>query len=1112
MEIKSIKIHAILMKIGISKRILLMMMRTFIFLLCTTVFSLNTDITNAQEKVKIDQDKVMTVDEVFDMIIDQTKYSFLYPTNLFKDIPNVQVKKGVMSVGKLLQKTLPKGKFNVILGTDNKITIKQKSQTQQRQITGKVTDEKGLPVSGATVLIKGTTKGTATDFDGVYTITVPDPASVLVFSFLGFADQEVIVGNQTTINVSMKESVSLLGEVVVSTGYWKTEQKLNPGNIAKVEAKTIAAQPVANPLASLPGRMAGVSVVQNTGVPGGNFTVRIRGQNSIRSEGNEPLYIVNGVPFPATSLTSTSGSVNPILTNNVSPFSSIDPANIESIEVLKDADATAIYGSRGANGVVLITTKRGVESGKLKVNINYSAGFGEVANKVDLLNSSQYEEMVTEGFLNSGIDPDTFPEEAYIFFPSVFLWDFNRNTDWQDVLIGGTAETSNLQVSVSGGGPKTQFLIGAGYYTENTVFPLDGGQKRGSFNFNMNHQSTDRKFTANFSVNFVADILDLPPVDFTRDALRLQPNAPALFDDNGELNFENDTFNNNPLTLRESVYESNTKNLVSNLVLRYQILPDLYLKANMGYTSIQTDLFGSSPLSAVAPSIREGATAASRFSDGSIETWIIEPQLEYNRQIGGGKLSILAGGTFQENISKDNFFSATGYTSDALLRNIQAAPQVNADLTNFIQYRYNAIFGRVNYNWKNRYIINLTGRRDGSTRFGPGNQFANFGAVGTAWVFSNEGFIKKSLPFLSFGKFRASYGTNGSDQTPDYGFLDTFESTRFPYQGRNGLIPTRLSNPNFGWESSEKLEYGLELGLFKDRIFLSSSRYRNQTTNQLVGLPLPRITGQPSIQFNLPATVENSGWEFDLTTTNIKTDSFSWTTGFNLTLLDNELVEYPNIESSPFANRRRVGESLFIVGGLEFLGVNPETGIYQFEDVDGNGSGTDLPEDLQFNKELGQEYFGGLQNTFSYKGFELNVFFQFVKQTGLNFLAGFPAPGQPDSNQPIEVMDRWQQPGDITNIQSFSLFGDPNTAFANFSGSSDGRIVDASFIRLRNVQLSWQLPSKILDQIGIEQARIFFQGQNLLTFTNYLGLDPENFSTTALPPLRTISSGIQLTF
>jgi len=451
-----------------------------------------------------------------------------------------------------------------------------------------------------------------------------------------------------------------------------------------------------------------------------------------------------------------------------------------------------------------------------------------------------------------------------------------------------------------------------------------------------------------------------------------------------------------------------------------------------------------------------------------------------------------------------------GFPSEALMKTINAASSITTSTNTYAQYRYNAVFGRINHIIKEKYIINITGRRDGSSRFGPGRQFANFGAIGSAWIFSKEEAVKSLMPFLSFGKLRASYGITGNDQIGNYQYLDTYSPTGSGlYQGNIGLAPQRLYNPDFAWETNKKIEAGLDLGFLNDRIVATVNYYRNRSSNQLVNSPLPATTGFTSIQSNLPATVQNTGLEIVLNTSNIKTQDFTWSTSLNLSVPRNRLIAFPNLDASPeYSNRFVVGQPLGIRKLYQYTRVDPNTGIYQFKDVNGDGN-LDV-SDQKTIRFVGKNFYGGLLNSFQYKRFEFSFLFQFVKQTGYNYLyyLSGAAPGT-QFNQPVYELSRWMKPGDITNVQRFSTLAAYQTAYAQLA-NSDRAISDASFIRLKNLSFSYSLPQRWITKLKIETIRIFIQGQNLLTLTNYKGLDPEN-QNSVLPPLRVVTGGVHIT-
>jgi len=969
-------------------------------------------------------------------------------------------------------------------------------------INGRVVNENGEGVI-VTITEKGTTNAVSTDADGYFQLKGVDENSVLVVTGVGIETMEIKVAGKSSISISVKTKITGLTEVIINKGYYSTSRKLNTGNVSKVTAETISKQPISNPLSALQGRVSGLQITQLTGVPGGAFTVRLRGQNSI-ANGNDPLYIIDGVPFSSTSISSTAISLG--TTRGGNPLSSINPADIESIEILKDADATAIYGSRAANGIILITTKKG-KAGKTKVDVNIYTGIGKVTRFMDLMNTQQYLQMRHEAFSNDGVIPTSSNAR------DLLVWDTTRYTDWQKLLIGGSSHFTDAQVSLSGGNVNTQFLIGGAYHKESTVFPGDFAANRASVHFNLNHISTDQKFKLLFSNSYVNEINNMPGIDPTQSAFILPPLAPPVYNGTGQLNWglsASSSFSN-PFSIFLRKYKVNTDNLISNVILSYQVFPSLQMKASLGFNNIQLDELSTNPKSSI--SVFSSSLASARFGKSGIKTWILEPQLNYDVKIGNGKLNTLIGTTFQENIGKGEVLIGTNYTSDALIENISAAPSISTSIS-YSKYRYNAVFGRINYNWTDKYLINLTARRDGSSRFGPGKQFANFGAIGLAWIFSKEKFTNDNLSFLSYGKLRGSYGTSGNDQLGDYNYLDTYSPTSNPYQGILGLSPNRLLNPDFAWELNKKLEANIELGFLKDRILFSTSYYRNRSSNQLVGYSLAPTTGFGSIQYNLPATVQNSGWEFELNTTNIRSENFRWLSEINVSIPRNKLIDYPNIEGSPYANIYQIGKSLNIQKKYHFVGVNSQTGVYIFEDVDGNGS-ISSPADLQALKKVEQNFYGGLQNSILYKNWQIDFFFQFVKQTGRNYLYNSPdLPGN-INNLPTYFLNHWQKPGDISDLQRLSQNYGSAAASAWFNlavNSTDNSITDASFIRMKNLSLSYMLPGKWGSKLRLTNSRIYLQGQNLFTITSYKGYDPENQSTSILSPLRIITIGVQLIF
>jgi TonB-linked SusC/RagA family outer membrane protein len=969
---------------------------------------------------------------------------------------------------------------------------------QQSQVIGTITD--GLnPLPGVTVAVKGKKNNTViTDFNGQYAIQAA-PTDVLIISFIGLKTETISINGQKIINIQLHQDATALQEVKINAGYYSVKESERTGSISKITSKDIEKQPVTNVLATMQGRMTGVNITQTTGVSGGGFNIQIRGQNSLRADGNTPLYIVDGVPYATQSVGASQTST--ILLGASNPLNSITPSDLESVEVLKDADATAIYGSRGANGVVLITTKKG-KKGKTRFTANFSHGAGKVTRFMDLMNTEQYIKMRTEAFTNDGITE--YPESAYDINGT---WDQNRYTNWQKEFLGGTAEYADTQTTISGGSEQTQFLISGNYHKETTVFPGDFKYTKGNVRVNLNHESENKKFRVNFSSGYTHQNNNQPGTDLTQ-SIMLPPNAPALYDTDGNLNWENSTWTN-PLSFLEGQYKSKMDDLLANMVLSYSILPSLEIKTNLGFTDTRHEETRTQPSTMYDPAYEAGSEYSTiYFNNVKRQSYIIEPQLSWKQGFGKGKAEVLLGSTFQEQNGNQLVQEADGFTSNALIYNLAAATNVFALDHSESVYKYNAFFGRINYSWDDRFIVNLTGRRDGSSRFGPAQQFANFGAVAGAWIFSNQTFVKNQMEFLSFGKLRASYGTSGNDQIGDYQFFDTYGSNGTNYSGTVGLEPTRLFNPDFGWETNKKFEVALETGFFHDRVFITAGWYTNQSSSQLVGIPLPGTTGFSSLQANLDATVQNHGIEGTIRTVNFQRSNFNWSTSFNLTMPRNKLLSFPDLEGSTYSNRYVIDQPLNIVKVYHFTGLDPQTGIYQFEDVNKDGLITPA-EDKQTLADFNPKYYGGLLNQITYKRWQLDFLFQFVKQDNYNaeYRTGMPGTMV---NQPTTVLDHWQNPGDDASHQQYSA-GTNNTVLKAFHDyyASDASITDASYVRLKNFSLSYNLPVQWLQGI---QCRATIEGQNMLTITSYKGSDPEFTTIGYLPPLKVFTAGLQFTF
>jgi TonB-linked SusC/RagA family outer membrane protein len=983
-----------------------------------------------------------------------------------------------------------------------------------RSVQGNITNENGEPLQGATVTVKATNTATETNSNGQFSIGNVRLGTVLVISFTGYATTEVKIRmeSQGYLHIRMPVSTNVLDEVQV-VAYGTTSRRYNTGNVTTVEAKDIEMQPVDNPLLALEGRVPGLFITQAAGVPGSGVTTLIRGQNSI-SSGNDPLYIIDGVPYPSLLLNnqgfvlgSSGNGITGVQSMFGNPLSSINPSDIESISVLKDASATAIYGSRGANGVILITTKKG-KAGQTKVDVNVQSGFGHVAHFADLLNTRQYLEMREEALKNDGITPSLANGDY-----DLLLWDTTRYTNWQKALIGNTSSFTNAQASVSGGTANTQFLIGGDYNRQTTVFPGNSADQKGSIHFNINNTPFNKKFNIALTGSYMVQDNRLPYADFTSTALALAPDAPSLYNPDGTLNWApnstgTSTFSN-PLAALNDTYLDKTNNLIANTVLSYQILQGLKISSNFGYNNLQVNDQALLPNSSVAPEDRNIFERYASFINNNINSWIAEPQLSYDKLLGGGKLSVLLGSTLQQINSNSQQLQGLGQNSDLVLQNLGAASTIIAT-SDVSTYKYAAMFGRVDYNWADKYLVDLTARRDGSSRFGSANEFHDFGAAGVGWIFSKEAFVRKALPFLSFGKLRGSYGTTGNDKIGDYQFLSLYNTTSVgrAYQGAIGLTPAGLPNPDIEWELTRKLEVGLETGFLRDRILFNVSYSQNRTSNQLLAYALPIIAGFSSITNNFPATVQNSDWEFTLNTTNIRNRDWGWSTNVNLTIPQNKLVAFPNLSTSTYANSLVIGQPITITKVYRSLGVDPASGLYKFASAT-NPFNPQYTVDNTAIVNTAPRMYAGMQNSLHFKQIQLDFLLQYVRQTGPNALYTLGDPGTFNRNQLTSVMGRWQNPGDVTNIQRFNSTNSDNISVVDASSSTAG-YSDDSYLRLKNVSLSWNLNPSWIGTKHVQSVRIYLQGQNLLTFTKYKGLDPENLSVGSLPPLRVVAAGVQV--
>lgn len=1105
-----------------KKIILVMKITTLIMMFALLKLSAAT---NAQITLK---EHNVSLKKVLKSITMQSGYDFVYSNKDFKDLKPVTIDLTNVTVEKALEASFEGQPLQYKISEQTVMVRKKEShylqigfaQLQFINVTARVIDSNNQPIAGANVRVKDGKQATITDGNGMFELRGLQVGTLLEISYLGFTSKQVAVDEKLK-TVLLEMSTSPLDEVQIQA-YGKTSRRLSVGNISTIRSEDIAKAPVTNPLLAIQGRIPGITVEQATGYANGGVRVRIQGVNSI-GKGNSPFYVIDGVPF-VMSAPNVSGSavMGGNITTTVSPLSFINPQDIESIDVLKDADATAIYGSQAANGAILITTKKG-KSGKTKFEANATMGYGDVPQRLSLLNTEQYLAMRKKAYQNDGLAIPTSSLPANQINANNYdltVWDQNRYTDWQEEFLGGTSSYSNFSGSLSGGNNNTNFLLSAAYNQNRNFFVTNKtGNQKGSVHANLNHTSTNGKLKMDLSVTYMDDVNPVPYMDLTK-YIFLAPNAPELYMPDGSLNwmqFNNVSTWENPLAYMNSIVENKTNNMVSSATLNYEIIKGLKVRTQLGYTNYNTKNLTYSLPEMYRPEQRSSANYLTNEQYANSKVWNVEPQLEYRKLLGNHTVEGLVGTTVKQESTYYQGFYGSNFASDLLYPSIGNASNIVSTGQTRALFRYGAVFGRLNYNYANKYVVNFNIRKDGSSRFGANNLFNTFASIGAGWIFSNEQIVKDKLPWLSYGKLKGSFGTTGNDQIGDYQFLNLYRTLTFdnPYQGIVALTADGLPNADLQWEETKKLQGGIELGFLDDRFLITASFFRNRSGNQLLAYQLPSISGFASYQRNFPALVENKGIELTLQASILRDHAFKWSINANLGTVRNKLIAFPGIEQSSYANSLVVGKPMSIYLAYNYLGLDQNTGLPLFMNAD--GSTTNLPPTTLAgrNQLLAAlpKYTGGISNTFSYRGFDLDVLFQFAKQIANTieyngYVGRFVTTSvNIAGNIPVWRADAWDAPGSTAKYPKFT------TTIPNYSGrlsASNQAYSDASYIRLKNLSLSYSLPTSLLSKIKVDRLKVYFQGQNLFTITNYLGLDPESQSSTSLPPLRMFTFGLQL--
>ena len=1061
------------------------------------VFVLQLTTTYAQNITLSEENAPLEL--IFNKIRLQSGYDFIFNQQLLKQAKPITVHLTNKSLQEALDACFLNQPFTYIF-QQKTIVVQEMKCTPitnpsglRTTVRGHVTDRAGKPLPGANIKVRGKHLSVGSASDGSFVLTDLELDTELEISYVGFVTK--IISAEADLGAVSLESIVSNLDLVHIIAYGFTSKRFSVGSIGTVAAEEIERQPVSNVLSALQGKVPGLMISPLTGVPGGDFSVQLRGSNSLTGR-NEPLYIIDGIPYTSATLSKIGGYAS--AAGNSNPLNDINPYDIERVTILKDASSTAIYGARGANGVILITMKQ-AKSGETKVDFNIYHGIGQNVRTQQMMHVADYLDMRRETFRNSASSVFLATDA-----PELVLWDQTLDRDWQEELLGLNAIYNDVQGSISGGRKQNTFLLSGAYHQETTIFRRNNADQKGSVHFNAAHQSTDQKFKAVLNASYVKSDLTLPTRDITSRAASLPPNQPGIIQ-NGTLIVTPD--DSSPIARDYNNYQSARKNLIANATLSYKIAPGLEIKNNFGFNRITSDEIQINPTSTIN-STSGSLNSYVRSANNSKHVWNLEPQLNFNKAYQNGILHILFGGTVQSDSTKGLSNYATGFLDNTQLSNPASAGVVTILDMNMAKTRFSSFFSRIGYSWKEKYILDLSARRDGSSRFGPGKRFGNFGALGIAWVFSKEQSLTKAFPFINFGKLRASYGTVGNIPAIDYQYLSKWKLSGYTYDGISGLQLQNLFNEDFAWEVTKKLEFGLELELFQGRTSLNFDYYHNLSSNQLVNYPLPTMTGFSAVYGNLNAVVRNTGLEFSLQHTHIRTKDLKWTSSLNFSAPRNKLLEFPNLQSSAYRSSFTIGQPIYIRKLYDFADVDPQNGLSRYATAKGL---INQPEVAIENKTVlfdsKPKYFGGVGNNIRYRGFELDVFFLYAKQKAIDFQG--PTDATSSINLPTRYLDRWRKPGDITNNQLLTY--DWTATLAGWQlPVSDRDLVDASYIKLKNVSLSYNFSSELLKSVHIKSCRPYILGQNLLTITRFKGLDPETGNGVSAP-LRVLTCGLQFT-
>lgn len=930
--------------------------------------------------------------------------------------------------------------------------------TREIPVKGQIRDPQGNALPGVTIQVKGSNKGTTSQPDGTYTITA-SPADVLVFSYLGYRSREIPVNNRTELPVTLEDENKQLTEVVV-IGYGTQKKKDITGAVSVVGEKEFASRPNTQLQSVLQGKAPGVQVLAPSGKPGAGLNIRIRGTNSI-SGGSDPLYVVDGVPTTDTRF--------------------INPADIESVSVLKDASSAAIYGASGANGVVLVTTRKG-RTGPPRFEFNAYTGRASVWKKLDVLNGAQYKELMTE-------------------MGNITDWNkYNSNTNWQDEIFrNGTSQ--NYQLSVSGKNDKTTYYLSGGWIQQNGAVRAATMDR---FNFKVNlEQQLNNWLTMGTNVAYSrwhdVDITDNIGVDRGGVLLGTLATPPVIGIYNEDGTFTSNPFQDweNPVASTDGPRQDNhIQRLLGNVYAEVRILPELKFRSNFGidYSNTIYDYF----LDPFRTSFGRARKGIGRNNTDLMNYWIAENTLAYNKTAGKHEIGAMGGVVVQQTKWESSKIEKTGFSSDGVPTtgagsNFSIAENTKAEKKNA------SFLARLNYSYADKYLLTANFRADASSVFGPDHRWGYFPSFSAGWRISRENFMQ-NLSFINDLKLRAGWGLVGNDQLGDDRYpwmarVGTANNYSIGGQVLPGTAPSSIGNPNLKWESTEQLNIGIDLTVLDTRLTFSADAYVKNTSDLLLRVPVPKATGFDESIENV-GRLRNKGLEFLVSSRNM-VGAFEWETDLNISFNRNEVKNILGQElfSADVAGRGNVsitreGEPLGLFYGYVTAGVDPQTGKMMYLDQKGQPTASPAASDRVVIGNPNPDFIYGLTNNFSYRNFRLSVFLQGSQGNDIFNASRIEMESMTDPrNQSTAVLRRWKTPGQVTDIPKAS----PNDA--DNSRISNRYVENGSYLRIKSATLGYDLPASVLNRIKLKTLRVYVTGENLFTFTKYTGFDPEvNFS------------------